>query len=68
MGRTLKDYLGPMRVPFLALPQLALWTLLVACVSLLIPVVIGFYFLRVWGWGIVPWTWRVSCRPWERTC
>ena len=35
-------------------PDLALWTLLVACISLLIPVVIGFYFLKVWGWGIVP--------------
>ena len=35
-------------------PDLASWTLLVAWISLLIPVVIGFYFLKVWGWGIVP--------------
>ncbi len=124
MGRTPKDYLGPMRVPFLLLPpvcvflgvatvywetgrvhsgyaflallgalsshvsvnafneyldfksgldartqrtpfsggsgtlqahpELVGWTLFVACFSLAIPVVIGFYFLKVWGWGIVP--------------
>ncbi len=35
-------------------PDLASWTLLMAWISLLIPVVIGFYFLKVWGWGIVP--------------
>jgi len=35
-------------------PDLALWTLVVALVSLFIPVLIGFYFLKVWGWGIVP--------------
>ncbi len=124
MGRTLKDYLGPMRVPFLALPpvcvflgvataywetgevnwwyaflaflgalsshvsvnafneyldfksgldartqrtpfsggsgtlvthpELAPWALFVACFSLALPVFIGFYFLKIWGWGIVP--------------
>ncbi len=35
-------------------PDLASWTLLMAWISLLMPVVIGFYFLKVWGWGIVP--------------
>ena len=35
-------------------PELAGWTLFIACFSLAIPVVIGFYFLKVWGWAIVP--------------
>ena len=35
-------------------PQLATWTLCLAILTLLIPLVIGIYFLKVWGWAIVP--------------
>jgi 1,4-dihydroxy-2-naphthoate octaprenyltransferase len=38
----------------IAYPQLAPWALGLGIVTLLIPVAIGFYFLKVWGWAIVP--------------